>query len=253
MNTRRLLVLSFRSALLAGMAVLTGCGNISRISQIGDPPPMSKIGDPTKTAAYQPVSLPMPTPNSPSAGANSLWRPGARDFLKDQRAADVGDIVTVQVSMADSASLANQTQTTTANSEGANPFTFLGYENSLNKVLPKSANPSSLWSFGSNSAVDGKGSLQRSEAVTINMAAVVTQKLPNGNLVIQGTQELRVNDELRQLSVQGVIRPSDIASGNTISSDQIAEARIVYGGQGTVSDIQKPRWGQQLFDLLSPF
>jgi flagellar L-ring protein precursor FlgH len=248
-----LTTLGLRGLLLLSVAAVAGCAQFEKLANVGKPPQVTPISDPTRAPAYTPVSLPMPEPREPQPGANSLWRPGARDFLKDQRASDIGDIVTVQVKMTDSATLNNETNTTGTKSESANPFSLFGLENKLTKVLPSGANPASLYSFGSNSAMDGKGTLSRGETVTINMAAVVTQRLPNGNLVIAGTQELRVNAELRQLSVKGIIRPSDIASGNTISSDQIAEARIIYGGQGTMSDIQQPKWGQQIFDILNPF
>ncbi len=235
-------------------AMLSGCNTLEKLSEIGEPPHTSPVDDPTKAPGYKPVSLPMPAPIAPAPGMNSLWRPGARDFLKDQRASEVGDIITVQVSMADTATLNNNTKAVSANSDAANTgFVFLGLENSLNKVLPSSVNPANLFNFGSTSTVNGTGTLARNETVTINVAALVTQKLPNGNLVISGTQELRVNAELRQIGIKGIIRPQDIASGNTIQSDQIAEARITYGGRGTLSDVQEARWGQQLWDDISPF
>ncbi|HEY1722781.1 MAG TPA: flagellar basal body L-ring protein FlgH [Magnetospirillaceae bacterium] len=246
--------MALRVAALAAIAALTSCNTLEKLSEVGEPPKTSAVQDPTKAPGYQPVSMPMPAPTTPSAGVNSLWRPGARDFLKDQRASEVGDIITVQVSQTDAATLNNNTKAVSANSDdAASGFVFLGLENSLHKILPSSVSPTNLFSFGSTSTVNGTGTLQRNETVTMNVAAMVTQKLPNGNLVISGSQEMRVNSELRQVSIQGIIRPQDIASGNTINSDQIAEARIVYGGRGTLSDVQSARWGQQLWDDISPF
>lgn len=241
------------AAVLALTCAVTGCNFLERLSEVGEPPKVSRIQDPTQKPGYQPVSLPMPTPVGPPPNANSLWRPGARSFFKDQRATEIGDILTVQVNINESGQLKNQTQTSTANSESADPnFSMLGFEGSVKKVF-SGANSSSLFNFGSTSGVNGQGTMQRQEQVVVNLAAVITQKLPNGNLVITGRQELRINAEMRELSVQGIIRPEDIASNNTISSNQIAEARIVYGGRGTLTDIQTPRYGQQIFDLVAPF
>lgn len=242
------------SAIIIALGLsVSGCTFLERLSEVGEPPKISGIQDPTKAQNYTPVSLPMPTPTAPQPGANSLWRPGARAFFKDQRATEIGDILTVQVNINESGQLKNQTSTATANSEAANPnFTMFGLEQSVGKVMAGSS-ASNLFNFGSTSGLSGTGSMQRQEQVTVNLAAVITQKLPNGNLVISGRQELRVNAELRELSVKGIIRPEDIASNNTISSNQIAEARISYGGRGTLSDVQTARYGQQLFDLVAPF
>jgi flagellar L-ring protein precursor FlgH len=239
--------------LLTAAASVSGCDMLSRLSEVGEPPKTSRIQDPTQAAGYQRVSLPMPTPQTSPPSANSLWRQGSRSFFKDQRAGEIGDLLTVQVNINESGTLKNQTQTATQNSEAANPnFTMLGLEGSLNKVFA-GASASNLFSFGSSGGINGNGSMQRQEQIVINLAAVVTQKLPNGNLVISGKQELRVNSEMRELSVQGIIRPEDISSTNTISSNQIAEARITYGGRGTLTDLQTPRYGQQLFDIIAPF
>lgn len=241
------------TALALALAV-SGCNFLERLSEVGEPPKVSRIQDPTQTPGYQPVSLPMPNPVAPPQHANSLWRPGARAFFKDQRATEIGDILTVQVNINESGQLKNQTQTSTANSEAANPnFAMLGFENSVKKVFSGASATGGLFNFGSTSGVNGAGTMQRQEQVVVNLAAVITQKLPNGNLVITGRQELRINAEMRELSVQGIIRPEDIASNNTISSNQIAEARISYGGRGTLSDVQTPRYGQQIFDMVAPF
>ena len=82
---------------------------------------------------------------------------------------------------------------------------------------------------------------------------MITEVLPNGNLAIFGRQEVQVNFERRDLVVAGVIRPEDITSGNTIAYEQIAEARVSYGGQGQITDFQQPRYGQQLYDIVFPF
>ena len=241
-----------RAVLLAGLATsLSGCNFLDRLSEVGEPPKISRIEDPTATPGYKPITMPMPASNQPQAGMNSLWRPGARAFFKDQRAGDVGDLITVSVNINESGQLVNKTSTSTSNSEAASPnFAFFGLESALKKIGASSTN---LYSFGSTSGVNGNGTMTRQEQVTINLAATVIQKLPNGNLVISGKQELRVNGDMRELSVQGIIRAEDISTLNTITSDKIAEARISYGGRGTLADIQQARYGQQVFDLISPF
>jgi flagellar L-ring protein precursor FlgH len=252
--TSRLNRTMLRAALLTSVAISLGaCNTLDRLGEVGEPPRTSAISDPTQAHNYQPVSMPMPAPQPPTAGANSLWRPGARGFFKDARATEVGDILTVAVSINESGTLKNQTQTSTASSDTANPsFGLLGLESGISKVFA-GASSNSLWNLGSTSGMNGNGSIGRSESVTVNLAATIVQKLPNGNLVISGKQELRVNSEMREVSVQGIIRPEDISSANTISSDKIAEARITYGGRGTLSDIQQQRYGEQIFDIIAPF
>jgi len=243
---------SVRALALASVVLsLGGCDFLQHLSEVGGPPAVSRIQDPTESANYKPVSMPMPSAVAPSAGTNSLWRPGARAFFKDQRATDVGDLLTVSVNINESGVLSNKTATATANSEAANPsFTMFGLEKVLAKIGASSTN---LYSFGSTSGVTGTGTMQRQEQVVINLAATVVQKLPNGNLVISGKQELRINGDMRELSVQGIIRAEYISTLDTITSDKIAEARITYGGRGTLSDVQHARYGQQIFDLVAPF
>lgn len=235
--------------LLAGSA-LAGCSATERLSRVGQPPAISPIQNPTEARDYHPVSMPMPTPQVLEPTANSLWRPGARAFFKDQRAKVVGDVLTVNVNIADNAALANDTRRTRQNtSETASfPALFGAVSSSLGIGT---ANPTVNATSGSD--FEGKGNIARSEAITVSLAAVVLQTLPNGNLAIAGRQEVRVNSELRELQVAGVIRPEDIASDNTIPSNKIAEARISYGGRGIISDVQQPRYGQQIFDIVFPF
>ena len=230
---------------------LTGCGSLRRLSELGRPPEVSHTSDPTKDPNWRPVSMPMPARQVSPNEANALWRPGSRAFFKDQRAAQVGDIVTVLVSMTDSAQLKNVTSADRTGAEAAGIPDFLG----LTRKLGPAAiiDPSKLISLSSSNNSTGTGQIQRNETVTLRLAGVVTQVLPNGNLVIAARQEFRVNSELRELKATGVIRPQDIASDNTVLHDRMAEARITYGGRGQLTDIQTPRWGQQLMDIVLPF
>lgn len=237
---------------VAVVAILSGCTAATRLSEIGDPPKMTASGNPTQQAGYRPVTLPMPTPQVVQPSANSMWRPGARAFFKDQRAAEVGDIVTVLVQISDQADLSNTTDTSRTASEGAGLPSFFGLETGLAKALGIT-DTSSLVSADSTTTNSGSGALTRAETVQIQMAAVVTQILPNGLLAVAGRQEVRVNHELRELTVSGIVRPEDITSSNTITSEKIAEARISYGGRGTLSDVQQPRYGQQVLDVLMPW
>jgi flagellar L-ring protein FlgH len=228
---------------------LTGCGALDRMSEVGRDPAMTPTADPTKDPKWRPVSMPMPAGQPSPNQANALWRSGSRAFFKDQRAAQVGDIVTVLVNMNDAANLKNVTTATRTGSESAGVPNFFGLE----AILPKAVDPSKLLSASSTNSNVGTGQIQRNEAVTLRLAGIVTQVLPNGNLVVAASQEFMVNAELRELRVTGVIRPQDIASDNTVHHDRMAEARIAYGGKGQLTDLQRARWGQQMMDIIAPF
>ena len=238
---------------LALALLLPGCGSLQRLSEVGRPPAMTPSSDPTADPAYRPISLPMPRAQTEPAEANSLWRQGSRAFFKDQRAANVGDIVTVLVNITDEADLKNQSSAGRTGNETLGLPNLFGLESSLPKILSKSVNPSSLVSANSSGTSTGTGAIKRAESVTLRLAGVVTQTLPNGNLAVAARQEVRVNSELRELQVSGVIRPQDIGSDNTVRHDRMAEARISYGGRGQVTDVQRPRYGQQIMDVLLPF
>ena len=233
---------------------LSACNTVSRISEIGDGPELSQITNPKAMPDYRPVSLPMPTPQYAQENANSLWRPGARAFFKDDRAKEIGDILTVNLALNDSASLANNTKRNRTDRETADVTNLLGFETKFAKNnLPAGFSPTAAANFGNTHATDGTGTLNRSETVSLTFAAVVTQILPNGSMVILGRQEVLVNSEIRELEVSGVVRPGDIDATNTITHDKIAEMRVAYGGRGTLSSLQQPRWGTQLWDILFPF
>ena len=242
-----------RAAVLLAVLALPGCGALTRLSEVGRPPAMTPSGDPTADAKYRPITMPMPRTEQAPAEANSLWRQGSRAFFKDQRASQVGDIVTVLVNIADAANLQDQSSEGRTANEGMGLPNMFGFEVALPKILSKAVNAKQLVSADSTGTATGTGQIKRNEAVTLRLAGVVTQVLPNGNLAIAARQEVRVNSELRQLQVSGVIRPQDIASDNTVQHDRLAEARISYGGRGQLTDVQTPRYGQQLLDVLLPF
>lgn len=232
---------------------LGGCGTLERLSEVGQPPALAPIENPVEQSGYRPVALPMPGPEMMPTQPNSLWRSGARSFFKDQRAAKVGDILTIAINITDSATVENSTARSRTSAEDSDLSTILGFESQLDNILPDEVDPTNLASFGSTSSTQGAGSIDRSESVSLTVAALVTQILPNGNLVIMGRQEVRVNYELRELIVTGIVRPEDITNQNTIAHTQIAEARIAYGGRGHISEMQKPRWGQEIYEILFPF
>lgn len=238
-------------ALVLGALSLAGCSAADRIAGIGEQPRLSAIDNPTAQPGYRPVSMPMPEPVVATYSPNSLWRSGSRAFFNDQRAARVGDILTVSVVITDSAQIANQTARSRTASEQLGGSGMIGTQ--LDMILPEGATPGAIADFDTDSSSGGQGSVNRSERLTTTVAAVVTQILPNGNLVIEGRQEVRVNFEVRELIVAGVVRPEDIDASNTIDSSKIAEARIAYGGRGQITDMQQPRYGQQLFDIVMPF
>jgi flagellar L-ring protein precursor FlgH len=237
----------------AALLSLSACNAFDRVSSIGEEPKLASIEDPTHRDGYVPVKMPMPPPSLSERQPNSLWETGGRAFFRDQRAGRVGDILTVVVTINDQAQIQNETQRSRANSDSANLTNFLGLEGKLNTVLPQAVSPSSLVNMGSTTSNDGKGSIARQEQIDLRVAATIIQVLPNGNLVLEGKQQVNVNYDLRELDIRGIIRPQDIAADNTITYDQIAEARIEYGGKGTIGDVQQPRYGDQLFDILMPF
>ncbi len=225
-----------------------------RLSEIGSGPRLSPVEDPSVIYGGQPVLMPMPVAaHAGDASANSLWKTGARTFFGDPRASAIGDILTVEIAIQDKASVSNTTNRSRSSSEDADLNAFLGLENSLGQLLPGGFDPSAAVDLSSSASASGQGSVDRSETINLTVAAVITQVLPNGNLVIAGRQQVRINHEMRELLITGVARPEDITSENTIAHTKIAEARISYGGRGVISDVQSPRYGQQAAEILLPF
>ncbi|CAN7214229.1 flagellar basal body L-ring protein FlgH [Caulobacter sp. BE254] len=234
---------------LAALLLLAPLAACSTVKEAVKGPELAPVGYPAQLApmTQQYVATPQP------ASANSLWRTGARTFFNDQRASKVGDILTVNIDIDDSATTKNQTSTSRASNSSLGVPNFLGLESSLGKVLPGGFDPANMINTKSGTSNAGAGAVNRSEKISLTIAAVVSGVMPNGNLVIQGTQEVRTNAEVRQLTVAGIVRPEDISSANTIKHTQIAEARISYGGRGDISRVQKTPAGQSLVEKFSPF
>ncbi|MDP3368492.1 MAG: flagellar basal body L-ring protein FlgH [Brevundimonas sp.] len=218
-------------------------------------PELAPIGYPAALVPTSQAYLPSPEQQQAdrAASANSLWRAGARTFFGDQRARRIGDIVTVNIDIDDRAQTQNSTARSRTNEISGGISNFLGLENSLGRAFPGGFDPRNLVGLESESNSNGTGSVNRSEKVSLTIAAVVTDVMVNGNLVIQGRQEVRTNREVRELTVAGIVRPEDISSANTIAHTQIAEARISYGGRGDISRIQAPPAAQSLVERFSPF
>ncbi|EAQ01990.1 flagellar L-ring protein precursor [Pseudooceanicola batsensis HTCC2597] len=206
------------------------------------------------------VQVPMPppeVPRTPERGEqSSLWQRGSGGFFADQRATKVGDILTITIEIDDQAQLSNSTdRERSGNSEFTKPQ-FFGYASKLHKILPgvgAGQVPDPLVQSSSSTTASGSGSIARNETISLKVAALVVQMLPNGNMVVAGRQEVKVNEELRELRVAGIIRPEDIATNNTIPYEKIAEARITYGGEGSLSRQQSRSYGEDIVDIVLPY
>ncbi len=239
-------------ATLALTALLAGCSTMDQLASVGEQPRLTAISNPTAQAGYRPVQMPMPQVVAASYQPNSLFSNEARGFFKDQRAHKIGDILTVMVTIDDSAQMSNTTDRQRSSSSEGSVGGVLG---SIfgGKVPLADVEASGKITTSGGLADGGSGSVNRKESLETQVAAVVVQVLPNGNLVIEGRQEVRVNFEVRDLIVAGIVRPEDIHSDNTIPSSKIAEARISYGGRGQITAVQQPRYGQQIADAILPF
>jgi len=237
------------SVLLLVPMLLSGCGALDRLSDIGRPPTMTPIVNPTLARNYRPLTMPMPALLPPPTELASLWRPGSRAFFRDQRAAQVGDLLTVLVDITDNADFENNSTATRTGTEAMAIPNLFGLKQKLVAAVT-GANGLNTNSTNSNIAT---GKIARTETMTLRLAGIITQVMPNGNLVVAARQEVRVNSELRILQVTGIVRPQDIAGDNTVTHDRMAEARISYGGSGQLTDLQTPRYGQQLMDIVLPF
>jgi flagellar L-ring protein precursor FlgH len=236
-----------RAPALLAVLLLAGCQS-QTLKEIGNAPAMSPIGSGLQYA-QAPQMASYPKQPRQMASGYSLWSDNQSALFKDARALNVGDILTIDIKINDKANFDNETERSRTNS------TSLKWNAGIKNFLGFSTDTGTSGDLGTDSDTDsqGKGKTKRSETLTLLVAAVVTGILENGNLLISGSQEVRVNHEIRILNVAGIVRPKDVDSQNTISYDKIAEARISYGGRGRLMEMQQPPVGQQVVDLFSPF
>ncbi|MBC7156772.1 MAG: flagellar basal body L-ring protein FlgH [Rhodobacteraceae bacterium] len=240
-----------RLALVFALAlVAAGCG---RLAEVGRAPEFQPMEGTTPYSAMYALPMPEVTPSRLVSGGASLWSASQQSLLGDRRAQKRGDILTVVIEIDDSARISNASERSRAGSESVGIPSFLGLPQRLDRRLPEGATLADAIETDSSSRYAGEGSVARAEQLTLRIAATVVEVLPNGVLRISGTQEVRVNFELRDLVVDGFVRAQDISRRNEVPYDKIAGARIAYGGRGQISDVQQPRYGQQITDILSPF
>lgn len=236
--------------LLIILGLTTGC---SRLEDVGKAPALSPVEVNQEHHAMTTAALPVTQlPKSSSSNA-STWSRGRQSLLGDRRAQQAGDILTVVIEINDRAEFSNSSSRSRNGSEEMGVPSLFGIPQNINKSMPDGASMDNAVSFNSKSSSGGNGSVRRNEKLELRVAATVLGTLPNGVLQIQGSQEVRVNFELRELLVTGFVRPEDISRKNEIAYDKIASARISYGGRGMISDVQQPRIGQQVADIILPF
>ncbi|MEQ8824486.1 MAG: flagellar basal body L-ring protein FlgH [Filomicrobium sp.] len=237
---RPLIVAAACAMLIAGCAIDP--------KEIGREPTLSPVG----TGVVQPV---LDIPSEPRVirtgyQGQSFWRDSAADLFKDPRARRIGDVLTVKISIKDKAALDNNSK---RSRDATNDFDWSFSHDILWRGWASSGEGSLGSAVDAKTDHEGKGAIERSESIDLLVAAVVSDVLPNGTLIIKGSQEVRVNYELRVLTVSGIVDPKDIKSDNTVSYERIAEARISYGGRGRLMEVQQPGWGHQIVDAVAPF
>lgn len=239
--------------LLAGLTGCTGWDHFQKPPDMTAPGMLHAIPPSANAAGADPMTVAqqMPPDEIEPAAPGSLWQPRSRSFFRDNRARVVGDLLTVEVEVDNMVAFDNQTQLQRSNNQSVAAASLIGAQSAL-AALGAGAS-GTIADIRGNIVSNGQGQIARAEKIKVQVAATVVRRLPSGNLEIAGSQEIRVNDELREIQIRGMIRPEDIQYNNRIGSDKVAEARIIYGGRGISSDVQRPPWGQQLWQRVSPF
>jgi flagellar L-ring protein FlgH len=242
---------------------LPGCNLARNFSTIGEPPQMTQIKDPRDLPGYEPVQMPMPEPAMVAQrSSNSLWQQGSRAFFKDQRACKVGDVLTIEVNVDRKQNMQMSPNIERQSSVSSTVTEVLGHalpiQKRIARALPGKESGDTMrldsWADAkSQPSHKATAKYDVQDKMQFNMAAVIIQILPNGNMVVQGREEVRLVNELREIEIKGIVRREDISSNNTVASQKIAQLRISYGGRGDLSDAQSAPWGQQYLNKLLPF
>jgi len=233
-----------------GLVLLGACG---RLDHVGKAPSFTPANETPEHVAMLWQGLPTNTHPQRAVDNASLWSGERQSLLGDRRAVRKGDILTVVIEIDEKAEISNGTSRSRSGDESMGVSNLFGVPQRLDEHLPDGAAMATAVDLNSSSSSTGKGSVKRNEKLTLRVAATIVDVLPNGVLAINGSQELRVNYEMRELLVTGFVRPEDISRQNEITYDKIASARVSYGGRGQISDVQQPRYGQQLLDVILPF
>lgn len=238
------------SILLCFLVFLVAC---NRVGHIGRPPDLEAPRESGEFEAMVNPPLDIPVSSGRPEASASLWQGERSSLIHDSRASIRGDILTVVIKIDDRAEISNSSGHSRNASEDLSIPQLAGVPQRLAPKLPEGASFDDLTDLNSSSSYQGAGNVSRREKLTLRVAATVTSTLPNGTLEIEGSQQVRVNNELRELTVRGFVRPADIGRNNEIDYDRIAGARISYGGRGHITDVQQPRYGQQITDIILPF
>lgn len=251
--------------------ILTGCDLMSdRLDEVGRQPQLSKIN--VYEEPFYPINEQIEidaklsdlgyengykypneggsTTQSNGASSNSIWKSDSTAFAKSYAA---GDLLSVVVQIADQAQFNNQTQKSRSDAANLSMPSMLGLETVVDHILPPSSSADSMINMKGSSSDAGSGKTNRKETIQTTIAVTVIKVLKSGNLVVKGTQEVRVNFDLREVSIEGIVRPEDITINNTVNLEQIAEARVSYGGRGQIFEYQQPPYGKQILDVITPF
>lgn len=239
-----------RPVLILASLSLAAC---SDLANVGSPPDFTPLVPNREHHALYHVPVPEITERRQATDSASIWSAGHRSLLGDRRATNPGDILTVVIEIDDRAEISNSTQRGRSGSQSVGVSQLFGIPQFLDRRMPDGTSLTSPVDLESSGAFQGQGSVSRNERLTLRVATTIIERLPNGVLRIEGSQEVRVNNELRELIVTGYIRPEDISRRNEIAYDRIAGARISYGGRGQITQMQQPRYGQQIVDLVMPF
>lgn len=229
---------------------LFGC---ARLDHVGRAPTFSETQESPEHYAMLDPGIPVAAPSGVTTEQASLWEGGRASLFGDRRAASRGDILTVVIEIDDKAEISNSSSRSRNSDESLSVPQLLGIPQRTEEQFPVDFSLSDAVRLDSSSSSGGDGSVRRKEKLTLRVAATIVNLLPNGVLEIEGSQEVRVNFELRELLVTGFVRPEDISRQNEITYDKIASARISYGGRGQITDMQQPRLGQQVLDVILPF
>jgi len=239
-----------RLTVVIATLALSAC---SDLADVGQPPGFSPLAPNLEHHALYNVPLPEVTERRRIVDTASLWSAGQRSLLGDRRASGPGDILTVVIEINDRAEISNSSARGRSGSQSMGVPQLFGLPQRIDNRLPTGASMAAAVELDSNSTFSGSGSVSRNERLTLRIATTIIERLPNGVVRIEGSQEVRVNNELRELIVTGYIRTEDISRRNEIAYDRIAGARISYGGRGQISQMQQPRYGQQIADIVLPF